>query len=62
MPEAVLTAPPRVAEPFPLADVVLTGGVFTRARDQMLHLARVYPVDRLLAVFRANAASSRSTG
>lgn len=45
----------RVAEPFPLADVVLTGGVFTRARDQMLHLARVYPVDRLLAVFRANA-------
>ncbi|QLD13305.1 glycoside hydrolase family 127 protein [Microbacterium oleivorans] len=28
---------------------------FARARDQMLHLARVYPVDRLLAVFRANA-------
>ncbi|MFD6448226.1 beta-L-arabinofuranosidase domain-containing protein, partial [Promicromonospora sp. NPDC060204] len=55
MAEAVLAAPPRVAEPFPLADVVLTGGVFTRARDQMLHLARVYPVDRLLAVFRANA-------
>ncbi|MGW2094999.1 beta-L-arabinofuranosidase domain-containing protein [Promicromonospora sukumoe] len=45
----------RVAEPFPLADVAVTGGVFTRARDQMLHLARVYPVDRLLAVFRANA-------
>ncbi|MFD7024812.1 beta-L-arabinofuranosidase domain-containing protein [Promicromonospora sukumoe] len=55
MAEAVLAAPPRVAEPFPLADVVLAGGVFTRARDQMLHLARVYPVDRLLAVFRANA-------
>ncbi|WP_285106995.1 beta-L-arabinofuranosidase domain-containing protein [Promicromonospora sp. MEB111] len=65
MPEAVLAAGravggllapgTRVAEPFPLADVVLTGGVFTRARDQMLHLARVYPVDRLLAVFRANA-------
>ncbi|HMR49439.1 MAG TPA: glycoside hydrolase family 127 protein [Arachnia sp.] len=29
--------------------------VFARARDEMLHLARVYPVDRLLAVFRANA-------
>ncbi|WP_051433125.1 beta-L-arabinofuranosidase domain-containing protein, partial [Promicromonospora kroppenstedtii] len=58
MPEAVLSLPgvgTRVAEPFPLADVEVTGGVFTRARDQMLHLARVYPVDRLLAVFRANA-------
>ncbi|MFI2363922.1 beta-L-arabinofuranosidase domain-containing protein [Promicromonospora sp. NPDC019610] len=61
MPEAVLSVPrrvapgARVAEPFPLADVALTGGIFTRARDQMLHLARVYPVDRLLAVFRANA-------
>src|SRR5690606_31395010 len=29
--------------------------VFARARDEMLHLARVYPVDRLLAVFRRNA-------
>ncbi|WP_406247446.1 beta-L-arabinofuranosidase domain-containing protein [Microbacterium sp. M] len=29
--------------------------VFAPARDRMLHLARVYPVDRLLAVFRANA-------
>lgn len=29
--------------------------VFVRARDEMLHLARVYPVDRLLAVFRAAA-------
>lgn len=29
--------------------------VFVRARDQLLHLVRVYPVDRLLAVFRANA-------
>ncbi|WP_020018279.1 beta-L-arabinofuranosidase domain-containing protein [Promicromonospora sukumoe] len=58
MPEALLSSPgvgTRVAEPFPLADVEVTGGVFTRARDQMLHLARVYPVDRLLAVFRANA-------
>ncbi|WP_253385211.1 beta-L-arabinofuranosidase domain-containing protein [Microbacterium foliorum] len=42
--------------PFPL-DCVRLGddSVFARARDQMLHLARVYPVDRLLAVFRANA-------
>ena len=42
--------------PFPL-DRVRIGddSVFARARDQMLHLARVYPVDRLLAVFRANA-------
>lgn len=31
------------------------GSVFARARDEMLHLARVYPVDRLLAVFRRNA-------
>jgi DUF1680 family protein len=44
-----------VAEPFPLTAVELHDGVFTRARDQMLHLARTYPVDRLLAVFRANA-------
>lgn len=44
-----------VAEPFPLPAVELHGGIFTRARDQMLHLARTYPVDRLLAVFRANA-------
>ncbi|GHH79041.1 beta-L-arabinofuranosidase domain-containing protein [Promicromonospora soli] len=55
-------APPRpttvaepVAEAFPLAAVELHRGIFTRARDQMLHLARVYPVDRVLAVFRANA-------
>lgn len=42
--------------PFPL-DRVRIGddSVFARAREQMLHLARVYPVDRLLAVFRANA-------
>ncbi|WP_454855602.1 glycoside hydrolase family 127 protein [Promicromonospora soli] len=44
-----------VAEPFPLAAVELHEGIFTRARDQMLRLARAYPVDRLLAVFRANA-------
>ncbi|MFC4626969.1 glycoside hydrolase family 127 protein [Promicromonospora alba] len=47
--------PEPIAEPFPLDAVTLHDSVFTRARDQMLHLARVYPVDRLLAVFRANA-------
>ena len=37
-------------------DVTLDkSSVFARARDEMLHLASVYPVDRLLAVFRANA-------
>jgi len=42
--------------PFPLGDVALgNGSVFARARDEMLHLARAYPVDRLLAVFRVNA-------
>lgn len=30
-------------------------GIFAPARDKMLHLARVYPVERILAVFRANA-------
>jgi uncharacterized protein len=44
-----------LAHPFPLRDVELLDGVHARTRDQMLHLARVYPVDRLLAVFRANA-------
>lgn len=47
--------PEPIAEPFPLDAVSLHGGIFTRARDQMLHLARAYPVDQLLAVFRANA-------
>ncbi|MFI6426471.1 beta-L-arabinofuranosidase domain-containing protein [Promicromonospora sp. NPDC050880] len=61
MAEAVLpapsrpTVPARMAEPFGLDAVALHEGIFTRARDQVLHLARVYPVDRLLAVFRANA-------
>lgn len=42
--------------PFPLDRVRLgDDSVFARAKEQMLHLARVYPVDRLLAVFRANA-------
>ncbi|WP_430783648.1 beta-L-arabinofuranosidase domain-containing protein [Actinoplanes sp. G11-F43] len=40
---------------FPLSDVRLHDGVHSRAQEQMLHLARVYPVDRVLAVFRANA-------
>ncbi|HEX2145443.1 MAG TPA: beta-L-arabinofuranosidase domain-containing protein [Glycomyces sp.] len=46
---------PRV-RPFAL-DAVRLGdaSVFARARDELLHLARVYPVDRLLAVFRRNA-------
>ncbi|GAA1641212.1 glycoside hydrolase family 127 protein [Actinoplanes couchii] len=39
----------------PLSDVRLHDGVHSRAQEQMLHLAREYPVDRLLAVFRANA-------
>ncbi|WP_275004320.1 beta-L-arabinofuranosidase domain-containing protein [Promicromonospora iranensis] len=47
--------PITVAEQFPLGAVTLHDGIFTRARDRMLHLARTYPVDRMLAVFRANA-------
>jgi len=42
--------------PFALDAVRIDGdGVFARARDELLHLASVYPVDRLLAVFRCNA-------
>ncbi|MFI6781634.1 beta-L-arabinofuranosidase domain-containing protein [Micromonospora sp. NPDC050276] len=44
-----------LAQPFPLRDVALHDGVQARAQEQMLHLARVYPVDRALAVLRANA-------
>ncbi|MFI5844142.1 beta-L-arabinofuranosidase domain-containing protein [Catenuloplanes sp. NPDC051500] len=40
---------------FPLSDVDLHDGVHARTRDQLLHLARVFPADRALAVFRANA-------
>ncbi|SDS90582.1 beta-L-arabinofuranosidase domain-containing protein [Actinoplanes derwentensis] len=40
---------------FTLGEVGLHDGVHARAQEQMLHLARVYPVDRVLAVFRANA-------
>ncbi|WP_435738667.1 beta-L-arabinofuranosidase domain-containing protein [Cellulosimicrobium sp. PMB13] len=43
------------AEPFSMSDVTLAPSVATRSQDQMLHLARVYPVDRVLAVFRRNA-------
>ncbi|MDA1361818.1 glycoside hydrolase family 127 protein [Glycomyces luteolus] len=50
-----MTVPPRL-RPFALGAVrVDDASVFARARDEMLHLARVYPVDRLLAVFRRNA-------
>jgi len=55
MPEATTAAAGIVAEPFPLDAVLLEHGIFTRARDQMLRLAHACPVDRLLAVFRANA-------
>ncbi|MCD0443940.1 glycoside hydrolase family 127 protein [Glycomyces sp. A-F 0318] len=45
-----------LARPFPLGAVRVDGAsAFARARDELLHLARVYPVDRLLAVFRRNA-------
>ncbi|MFS0713173.1 beta-L-arabinofuranosidase domain-containing protein [Microbacterium sp. 2P01SA-2] len=48
-------AAPR-AVPFPHASVRLgQASAFAPARDRMLHLARVYPIDRLLAVFRAAA-------
>lgn len=43
------------AEPFPMSDVTLAPSVATRSQDQILHLAREYPVDRVLAVFRRNA-------
>ncbi|MCQ9131140.1 glycoside hydrolase family 127 protein [Streptomyces hilarionis] len=42
-------------QPFPLGQVSLGDGVFRRKRDLMLDFARVYPADRILAVFRANA-------
>lgn len=43
------------AQPFRMADVRIGAGVFSRAADQNLELARAYPVDRVLAVFRRNA-------
>lgn len=46
---------PRVT-PYPLSAVdVADDSVFAAARRHMLDLARKYPIDRLLAVFRANA-------
>lgn len=45
-----------VLQPLPVGATRLADdGIFARARDEMLHLARVYPVDRVLAVFRRNA-------
>ncbi|PRY55925.1 beta-L-arabinofuranosidase domain-containing protein [Glycomyces artemisiae] len=45
-----------ILQPFPLgAARIHDGSVFARARTELLHLARAYPVDRLLAVFRRNA-------
>ena len=41
--------------PFALSQVRLAPSIFTRAQEQTLHLARVYPTDRVLAVFRRNA-------
>ncbi|MEH3090079.1 MAG: glycoside hydrolase family 127 protein [Microbacterium arborescens] len=53
--ERTVPVSPR-ARPFEAGAVRLTGtSPFARTRDRMLHLARVYPVDRLLAVFRANS-------
>ncbi|THV42466.1 glycoside hydrolase family 127 protein [Glycomyces buryatensis] len=49
-----MTAPS--VRPFGLDAVRLDdGSVFARVRNELLHLARVYPLDRLLAVFRRNA-------
>lgn len=41
--------------PFNLTEVSLGESVFTRAQQQMVDLARAYPVDRVLVVFRRNA-------
>ncbi|RGE16048.1 beta-L-arabinofuranosidase domain-containing protein [Leucobacter sp. wl10] len=55
VPDRALVAPPAARE-LPVGSVRLgPDSVFRRAETQMLHLARVYPVDRLLAVFRRNA-------
>lgn len=43
------------AQPFSMSQVTLEPSVFTRAQDQALNLARAYPVDRILAVFRRTA-------
>ena len=41
--------------PFALGDVSLGQSMFTRAQRQIIDLAKAYPVDRLLVVFRYNA-------
>src|SRR5665648_217755 len=41
--------------PFAMSQVRLQPSIFTRAQEQALHLATVYPADRILAVFRRNA-------
>jgi DUF1680 family protein len=54
--QAVAAYPQRwTAQPFELSSVTLDDGVFKRAQEQALELARAYPVDRVLAVFRRNA-------
>ncbi|MFP7696802.1 beta-L-arabinofuranosidase domain-containing protein [Trueperella sp. LYQ143] len=45
----------QIRRPFELSAVNITGGVFKRGLDQGLELARAYPIDRLLAIFRRNA-------
>ncbi|WP_022873024.1 beta-L-arabinofuranosidase domain-containing protein [Nesterenkonia alba] len=48
------TSPTLRTVPHAAAEVAASS-IFAPARDRMLHLARVYPADRLLAIFRANA-------
>ncbi|MFM9590480.1 glycoside hydrolase family 127 protein [Streptomyces scabiei] len=59
VPAAAPAAPPVPAtwsaQPFALDQVTLGEGAFRAKRDLMLHYARTYPADRVLAVFRANA-------
>lgn len=54
-PIAAPARPARLRELKPGDVRIKQGSVFARAEQQMLHLARVYPIDRLLAVFRRNA-------
>lgn len=42
-------------QPFGLSEVTVGEGIYKRGVDQHLVLARAYPVDRILAVFRRNA-------
>ncbi|MGW2256271.1 glycoside hydrolase family 127 protein [Streptomyces sp. NPDC001780] len=52
---AVPVPPTWGVRPFALDQVTIGDGVFRHKRDLMLEYARSYPVDRILAVFRANA-------